>query len=282
MHLADARRQWIGDVSKYGHLHGLKERPGWKEEPLELRGFPPRLLKPCDIWTPYALPICDQKESGMCESFSTSIGLSTALRKKVDFWLFSEDRATAVDDCCHDPRPGHLAARQRYAPAEVYTRAEGVPSTFSMDGLKEANLVSPGTRARQIPWDDVPYEIWNGPILLPMGVWDGWQPNALSGRSEVGEPIDPLQLYGGHQTCGIRTFQAADGEWMIGAANSWIRWGYHGYYSIRLSLAKRMALDKPAVIEVTDPEWYRDTVFWRDAIVTKAELNKWLSEPEAA
>lgn len=274
---------WTADFSVSGTFDGLIPSAEFlrkKDAARELMAPPPRASQaaPCLKWMPYCIPVLDQRQSGMCQAFQSMMSLSTVLRARLDPLMLAGDVESIADDLCFDPRLGHRLGREQYAPDEAYTARAGIPAGTTIRVLREAGLLSPGTDAPQIEWDSIPDEIDNGPVELPMVVTDGWDPKNMSDKGEVGWPVNPLALRGGHSTACAGTFRGRDGDWYLRGGNHWAAWGWNGYFSIPLELAKWGAIDKPRVLLVPDIEWYAEHDEWRKLLCLKTDLDAWLKE----
>lgn len=231
---------------------------------------------PFEGWDGYACPILDQRQTGMCQSFSSMIGLSTLLRAKLDPYFLAGEIDVIADDLCLDPRVGHRLGRERYAPGEPYTPREGLPAGTTIDVLRDAGLVSPGTTNPPVAWADVPACMDLGLPELPLFVTDAFDPRRMSDHGEIGPAADPTAIRGGHSMRCIGTARDAAGRWMLKGANSWAHWGRDGYFWISLRRAEGLALDMPRLLQIADPEWYANHTEWRSLLCLKTDLDAWL------
>lgn len=272
-----ASAPWTAPYSRTGTFDGLLPGLGYKKPCRELAG--PAVLGaivPCNKWKPYCIPVLDQGQSGMCQSFSSMLRLSVVLRAKLDYWFLTGEIESIADDLCLDPRPGHLLGREKMAPGEPYSHKEGLYAGTTIDVLREAGRVSPGTTNPSFEWRDAPLKIEQGPLEIPVVITDSYEPRNMSKYGELKWPVDPSALRGAHSMGCVMIAVSATEKVMLGVPNTWWPWGVDGYCWLSLDMAEWSAVDKPRVTLVSDIEWYRDNDVWRQLLCKKTELADWL------
>jgi hypothetical protein len=225
---------------------------------------------------PYVTEVDDQRQSGMCQAFSSMIKLRILLRAKLDPEVFTGDVDDPGDDLTLDPRPGHRLGHAEYYPGKPYSHLNGLPAGTTLRVLREKGWISPGTRTERLSWDigEMAEAVRRGPVEFPLVIHDGYGAARLHPTSrEIPRPLDPTARLGGHSMCAflLRWFGGVP-VWTL--ANSWdpATWGFHGTAQIRHAHAEWSALDTPYLLVMDDPEWYEDNDQWRQLLIRRSDL----------
>lgn len=261
----------------YGGLHnghfGLLSNPDFKRPLASSAESVPEEID-IDKWLRFVTPMDDQKQSGMCQSFSSMQALRILLRAKSKHDLFTGVPHDPTDDLTLDPRIGHRLSHAKTYPDKPYSHHDGLYAGTTIDVLREAGYLSPGTTTTPIQWHagEIIAALDRGPLELPLLAHDGWTPERMSANAEIPPHRDPMSRLGGHSTCcpGAKSFS---GELLLRDCNSWRPWGWNGMGWISLRLATIDAIDRPQVIEMADPEWYAEHDEWRELLILRSVLD---------